>query len=184
MDHNLNEASEKIQGALEHLKIELAAIRAGRANPALIENLIIPVYGSQMKLVELGTIAAPQPTLLTVQIWDASIVHDVQKAIMEANLGLNPSTEGQTIRLPIPPLTEERRTEFVKVAKAKGEEAKVAVRQIRADNRENWLKQKESGEIGEDEFFRREKLLQDLIDHSAAAADDLVKQKEDELMQL
>ena len=184
MDPNLSEASTKIQKALDHLKYELSTIRVGRANPTLIENVPVSVYGSVMKLVEVGTISAPQPSLLTVSVWDVSIINDVHKSLLEANLGLNPNIDGQTIRLPIPPLTEERRLEYVKTSHQKGEHVKVEIRQIRGDQRGDWLKLKDSGEIGEDEFFRREKLLQDLIDKSTIAVDELVKSKEMELTTL
>src|SRR5574337_394755 len=108
MDPILTAPSEKIDAAMHHLKVELAGIRAGRANPSLIENISVEAYGSRMKMNEVGNISAPQPTLLTVQVWDAAILDKVVKAIQEANLGLNPSNDGTLIRLPIPPLTAER----------------------------------------------------------------------------
>lgn len=184
MDSSLQNANEKIQNALEHLKKELATIRAGRANPSLVEEVPVSVYGTRMKLMEVGTITAPQPTLLLVQIWDASVVQDVYKSILEANTGLNPSIDGQNIRLPIPPLTAERREEFVKMAHLKGEEARIEIRQVRASQRSDWQKEKESGSISEDEFFRREKILQDLVDKSVATVDEYVKLKEEELRQI
>src|SRR3989344_8109050 len=108
MDPILTEPNTKIEAVFHHFKMEIAGIRAGRANPALIENIPVNVYGSNMKLMEVGNISVPQPSLLTVQVWDASILDKVIKAIQEANLGLNPSNEGTLIRLPIPPLTAER----------------------------------------------------------------------------
>lgn len=184
MDPNLAEANQKVLDTLEHLKHELSAIRAGRANPSLLEEVSVSAYGAQMKLVELGTISAPQSSLLTVQVWDPAVVKDVEKAIQEAKLGLNPSTEGQTVRVPIPPLTADRREEFIKIARQKAEECKVSLRQIRHDQRNDWHAQKESGEISEDEFFRREKLLQDLLDKYGANIDELVKNKEEDLREI
>ncbi len=184
MDNVLIEANNRIQQALEHLKKDLSTIRAGRANPTLIEEVPVNVYGSRMKLVELGTISAPQPSLLTVQIWDASVVQDVLKSLQEANLGLNPSVEGQTIRLPIPPLTAERREEFIKLAHQKMEGARIEIRQIRQDVREEWKKAEDDKEFGEDEFERRSKLLQELIDKSSGQIDELGKAKEEELSQV
>ncbi len=184
MDPSLSEANQKITQTLEHLQKELSSIRAGRANPSLLEEIPVTAYGARMKMMEVGTITAPQPTLLTVQVWDGGVVKDVEKAIQEANLGLNPSTEGNTVRVPIPPLNEERRKEFVKVAHQKGEESKVAIRQFRHEQREAWEAQKASGEIGEDEFFRREKLLQDLIDKTNNSIDEQIKNKETDLMQI
>ena len=184
MDPVLTAPSEKIDAALHHFKMEIAGIRAGRANPSLIENIPVEVYGSRMKLNELGNISAPQPTLLTIQVWDASILDNVIKAIQEANLGLNPSNEGNLIRLPIPPLTAERREEFIKLLHQKMEQVRVEIRQIRADFRNEWKKQQEEGTFGEDEFFRREKLLQELVDKKIIEIEDLGKSKEEELIQI
>ncbi|KKS14369.1 ribosome recycling factor [Candidatus Daviesbacteria bacterium RIFOXYD1_FULL_41_10] len=184
MDNVLLETNQKIQNSLEHFKRELSTIRAGRANPTLIENLPISAYGAKMKLLEVGTISSPQPNLLTVQVWDAGVVQDVVKGIQEANLGLNPSYEGQLVRLPIPPLTEERRAEFIKLAHTKMEQAKIELRQIRQDIRASWDRQMEAGEFGEDEFDRRAKLLQDMIDKTSSQIDEMVKVKEEELVQV
>lgn len=184
MDPILQEPNHQISNALDHLKKELSLIRAGRANPSLIEEIPVEAYGSKMRLMELGTITAPQTSLLTVQVWDPSIIINIQKALLEANLGLNPSVDGQTIRLPIPPLNEERREEFVKMAHAKGEECRIEIRQIRQEIRDKWKKEEETGGIGEDEFRRRDKILQDLIDKSSASVDEYVKLKEEELRQI
>lgn len=184
MDSVLTQPSERIETALHHFKVEIAGIRAGRANPALIENVLVEAYGDKMKLIEVGNISAPQPSLLTVQIWDASILQNVLKAILEANLGINPSNEGTLIRLPIPPLTEERRQEFIKILHQKMEEGRVAIRQIRQDTRNEWKKQSDTGQISEDERLRREKLLQDLIDKKMAEVESLGKAKEEELIQV
>lgn len=184
MDPVLTEPNDKIEAVLHHFKVEIAGIRAGRANPALIEGVSVEVYGSRMKLNEVGNISAPQPSLLTIQVWDASILDKVIKAIQEANLGLNPSNEGTLIRLPIPPLTAERREEFIKLLHQKIEEAHVSIRQIRQDFRNNWKKSSEDGEFGEDEFFRREKILQELVDKKVAELEALGKAKEAELVQI
>lgn len=184
MDPNLTNFNQKIQDSLEHFKKELSSVRAGRANPSLLEDIPINAYGAQMKLMEVGTITTPQSSLLTVQVWDAGLTRDVEKAIMTANLGLNPSTEGQTVRVPIPPLTEERREEFVKIAHSKGEEAKISIRQHRQEQKDEWVNAKASGEIGEDELYRREKLMQDLVDKANLEVDSLVKQKQEDLMQI
>lgn len=184
MDPVLTGPSEKIENTIHHFKVELAGIRAGRANPSLIENIPISVYGSQMKLNEVGNISAPQPSLLTVQVWDASVLNDVIKAIQQANLGLNPSNEGTLIRLPIPPLTQERREEFIKLVHQKIEETHVVIRQVRQDFRNEWKKASEDGQFGEDELFRREKILQELIDKKIAEIESLGKAKEEELTQI
>lgn len=184
MDPVLTEPNQKIESTLHHFKMEIAGIRAGRANPALIENILVDAYGGKMKLVELGNISAPQPTLLTVQVWDASILDKVIKAIQEASLGLNPSNEGNLIRLPIPPLTAERREEFIKLLHQKIENTRVEIRQIRHDFRNAWKQSQENGEFGEDEFFRREKLLQELVDRKIEEVESLGKAKEEELTQI
>lgn len=184
MDPFLTPVIEKLDSALHHLKMEIAGIRAGRANPALVENVVVDAYGSKMKLNEVGNISAPQPTLLTVQVWDASILESVIKAIQEANLGLNPSNEGTLIRLPIPPLTAERRAEFIKLLHQKMENAKVGIRQTRQDFRQEWKKEQEDGRFSEDEFFRREKILQELVDKKIAEVEEIGKGKEEELVQI
>lgn len=184
MDPVLAQPNEKIENTIHHFKVELAGIRAGRANPSLIENIPVSVYGSSMKLNEVGNISAPQPSLLTVQVWDMSILDNVIKAIQQANLGLNPSNEGGLIRLPIPPLTAERREEFIKIVHQKVEEVHVGIRQIRQDIRNEWKKQSDDGQFGEDEFFRREKILQELIDKKVTEIEELGKAKKEELTQI
>lgn len=184
MDPILTDPNTKIEAVLHHFKMEMAGIRAGRANPALIENIPVEAYGGRMKLIEVGNISAPQPTLLTVQVWDSSILQNVIKAIQESNLGLNPSNESNLIRLPIPPLTTQRREEFIKLLHQKMEVAKVSIRQIRQDFRNLWKDQQDSGQFGEDEFFRREKLLQELIDKKIVEVEQLGKAKAEELTQI
>lgn len=184
MDPALTQPSQNIDQAIHHFKVEIAGIRAGRANPGLIENIPIEAYGGKMKLIELGNISAPQPSLLTVQLWDASILQSVLKGIQEANLGLNPSNDGTLIRLPIPPLTAERREEFIKILHQKMEVARVAIRQVRQDFRNTWKKESDDGQISEDEFLRREKLLQELIDKNIVEIEGLGKAKEEELTQI
>lgn len=184
MDPSLGQTNARINDALEHLRRDLSAIRAGRATPSLIEEVPVKAYGSQMKLMELGTISSPQSSLLTVTVWDASVVQDVVKAIQEANLGFNPSNEGQTVRIPIPPLTAERREEFIKLAHTKMEEARIELRQIRQETRKDWEKNVEAGDFGDDEFDRRSKLLQDLVDKSMDQIEQLGKAKTEELQQI
>lgn len=184
MEPFLEEPNQKIQNALTHLQQEFAGIRAGRANPALIENIIVNAYGVQMKLMEVGTISTPQPSLLHISVWDPAVVKDVEKAIFEANIGINPSIDGQNVRLPIPPLTEERRQEFVKLAHIKGEEARVGIRQIRQEERAKWEKESKDGNYGEDELIRREKILQEIVDKSSGEIDELIKAKEEQLSQI
>lgn len=184
IDPVLDQPNQKVVQALDHFRKEIAGIRAGRANPSLIEELPIEAYGSKMNMVEVGTISSPQPSLLTVQVWDSSLITEVIKAIQGAGLGLNPSNEGNLIRIPIPPLTAERREEFIKLLHQKIETARVEIRQIRQDSRNEWKRQEEDGEFGEDEFFRREKLLQDLVDKAINEVEEIGKKKEEELQQV
>ncbi len=181
MDPVLTQPSEKIENSLHHFKMDIAGIRVGRANPALLDNVTVEAYGSRMKLSEVGNISAPQPSLLTISVWDASILQNVIKGIQEANLGLNPSNEGTLIRLPIPQLTAERREEFIKILHTKMEEVKVVIRGVRQDFRNEWKKASDDGIIGEDEFFRREKLLQELIDKKIEEVETIGKSKTGEL---
>lgn len=184
MDPHLVEPNQKLEDSIAHFKVEISGIRAGRANPSLIENITVDAYGGRMKLIEVGNISAPQPTLLTVQVWDPSVMENVRKAIMDANLGLNPANDGLLIRIPIPALTQERREEYIKLLHNKMEDAKVALRQIRQDTRNAWKIASDTGEFGEDELARREKILQELIDKKTVEIDELGKKKADELMQM
>ena len=184
MDQSLIESNQKIEKAIDHFKAEMSAIRAGRANPSLIENILVDAYGGKCKLVEVGTIASPQPSLLTVQVWDVSLLNATIKAIQESNLGLNPNSDGQLIRLPIPPLTSERREELIKVLLERQEDARIEIRQIRQEIRQEWVKAEENDEFGEDELKRREKLLQDLIDKKIEEVESLGKEKQAQLTEI
>lgn len=184
MDPVLNEVNLKLKNSLDHLHKELSSIRAGRANPAILEDIPVMAYGSRMKMMEVGTIAAPQPNLLTIQVWDHSVIRDVEKAILESNLGFTPAVDGQIIRISLPALTAERREEFVKVAHNKGEECRVSIRQARQEQKEVWHKQKEAGEISEDDFFRFEKHMQEMVENANAEVDNMVKAKEADLREI
>src|SRR5919106_687416 len=129
----LEEAEHHMEKSLEWLRHELTSIRAGRATPTMIENVRVDYYGSQTPLNQIASISAPQPDLLILQPWDRSVLNDVEKAIRSANMGLNPSNDGSIIRIPVPPLSEERRKDLVKAVKSRGEDAKIAVRNIRRD---------------------------------------------------
>ncbi len=184
MNPQIADATQRVNDALDHLKRELSGIRAGRANPSLIENIPVDAYGTKMKLLEVGTISAPQPTMLTVQIWDAGLAPAVLKALQEANLGLNPASDGTTIRLPIPPLTEERREEFIKLSHQKMEQCRIELRQIRQDIREELERRQEAADFGEDELDRHNRTLQDLMDKGQSQIEELGKKKEEELREI
>lgn len=178
----LEEARTRMLKSIDFLKNELAQIRTGRASPALLENVEVLTYGTKMKLQELAQITAPDPKQLFVSPWDKTILSDVAKGIEVANLGLTPILEEEVIRINIPPLTEERRKEFTKVAHQKAEMARVGIRSIRHDLLSELKRKKESGEISENDAERLEKQLQELVEEMIDEVDVLVDKKEKELL--
>jgi ribosome recycling factor len=180
----LEEARANMQKTIDFLRGEIGQIRTGRATPALLENVLVEVYGSKMKIVELGQISAPDPKQLLISPWDKTIIGDVVKGIQNANLGLNPIAEEEAIRIHIPPLTEERRKEFIKILHQKLEMARVSVRSIRHESMSQLKRQKEAGEIGEDEEKRLEKQLQESVEEFIEEVEVLGEHKEKELMEI
>lgn len=173
-----------MKGAVEALEAELLGIRTGRASPALVERLLVDYYGTPTQLQQLATISAPEPQLLTIRPYDPSTIKEIERAIRASQLGLNPSNDGKIIRLVIPPLTEERRLELVKLVHRKVEEAKVAVRNCRRDTLEDLRSFKDEGLISEDEFFRGRDDLQELTDRYIEKVEAVGKRKEDEIRQV
>nr|BAL56060.1 ribosome recycling factor [uncultured prokaryote] len=180
----LQECEQRMKGAVEALEAELLGIRTGRASPALVERLLVDYYGTPTQLQQLATISAPEPQLLTIRPYDPSTIKEIERAIRASQLGLNPSNDGKIIRLVIPPLTEERRLELVKLVHRKVEEAKVAVRNCRRDTLEDLRNFKEEGLISEDEFFRGRDDLQELTDRYIEKVEAVGKRKEDEIRQV
>lgn len=180
----LREAEEHMDKSLEWLRTELNTIRAGRATPAMIENIRIDYYGSQTPLNQLASISAPQADLLLVQPWDRSVLPEVEKGIMSANMGLNPNNDGTFIRIPVPPLSEERRKDLVKTAKSRGEEAKIAVRNIRRDIKDRIKKVADAESISEDMRYESEERLQSITDEHIERIDHLLDRKEHEIMEV
>lgn len=178
------EAARKMNSAVEVLQKEFAGLRTGRAAVSLLEPITVDAYGSRMPLPQLATIAAPEPRLLTVQVWDRGLVKAVERAIQEGGLGLNPGTEGQTIRLPIPPLSEQRRVEITKIAARYSEEARVAVRNVRRHAMEELKKAEKDGGISQDQVRDLSKQIQELTDQHIHALDDLLAKKESEILQV
>jgi ribosome recycling factor len=173
----------RMQGAIESLKHDLTGLRTGRANTALLEPVQVEVYGSLMPLNQVATISAPEPRMLSVQVWDKANLIPVEKGISHANLGLNPIIDGQTLRLPLPDLTEERRKELAKLAHQYAEKAKVAVRNVRRDGMEALKEDEKKKEISEDDRKRREDEVQKLTDKYVAEVDQAASNKEKEIMQ-
>ena len=173
----------RMTGAIEALKHDLSGLRTGRANTALLEPVQVEVYGSLMPLNQVATISAPEPRMLSVQVWDKANVHAVERGISHANLGLNPIIDGQTLRLPLPDLTEERRKDLAKLAHQYAEKAKIAVRNVRRDGMEALKEDEKKKEISEDDRKRREEEVQKLTDKYVADVDQAAAGKEKEIMQ-
>lgn len=172
----------RMAGALEALKGDLTGLRTGRANVQLLDPVMVTVYGANMPLNQVATVSAPEPRMLSVQVWDKSNVGPVDKAIRSAGLGLNPIVDGQTLRLPIPDLTEERRKELAKLASKYAEGARVAVRNVRRDGMDSLKADEKKGEISEDERKRLETEIQKLTDSSIADIDAATAAKEKEIL--
>ena len=172
----------RMKGAVEALRHDLSGLRTGRANTALLEPVTVTVYGSQMPLNQVATISAPEPRMLTVQVWDKSNIGPVEKAIRSAGLGLNPINDGNTLRLPIPDLTEDRRKELAKLAHTYAEKARVAIRNVRRDGIDNLKTDESKKEISEDDRKRGETEVQKLTDEQIKAVDDVAGSKEQEIM--
>ncbi len=179
---DLNELKRRMQGAIASLKHELGGLRTGRASASMVEPVQVEAYGSHMPLNQLATVSVPEPRLLSVQVWDRSMVHAVEKAIVNSNLGLSPSTEGQVIRLRIPELNEERRKELVKVAHKYAEAARVAVRHVRRDGIDVAKKLEKNHEISEDDEKRIAADIQKATDGAIAEVDQLLAAKEKEIL--
>jgi ribosome recycling factor len=172
----------RMAGAVESLKGDLGGLRTGRANTTLLDPVQVEVYGSMMPLNQVATVSAPEPRLLSVQVWDRSNVTPVEKGIARAGLGLNPITDGQTIRLPIPDLTEERRKELAKLAGQYSEKAKIAIRNVRRDGMENLKEDEKKKEISEDDRKRSEEEVQKLTDQYIKLTDEAAANKEKEIL--
>jgi ribosome recycling factor len=174
----------RMDGAVETLRKEFGGLRTGRASASLLDPVVVEAYGSQMPLSQVGTVSVPEPRLLTVQVWDRGMVKAVEKAIREAGLGLNPQGDGQTIRVPVPELNQERRKELVKVANRYSEEARVAVRNVRRDGMDKLKKMHKDGDLTEDELKTWSDKVQAMTDSHIKKIDDSFATKEKEIMQI
>lgn len=181
---SLDKAKQRMESALEALRREFAGVRTGKASPQLLDSVRVEAYGSKVPLNQVGTVSAPEPRLLTVQPWDRSLMKDIERALRESDLGLNPANDGQLIRIPIPALTEERRKEFVKLLHKLAEEGRVHVRQARKDaNDEIKQNQKKEG-MSEDDIRREQDKVQKLTDQFIGKIEEMVKHKEAEVMEV
>ena len=180
--HDLNELKRRMQGAIQSLKQELGGLRTGRASASLLDPIQVEAYGSHMPLNQLATVSVPEPRLISVQVWDRSMVHAVEKAIANSHLGLTPSTEGQVLRLRIPELNEERRKELVKVAHKYVEAAKVAVRHVRRDGLDVLKKLLKDHQMSEDDEKRSADQVQKVTDETISEIDRMLAGKEKEIL--
>ncbi|MCW9032645.1 MAG: ribosome recycling factor [Rhodospirillales bacterium] len=178
------EIHRRMEGAVEVLHKEFQGLRTGRAATSLLEPLTVEAYGSPMPMAQVGTIGVPEPRMLTVQVWDKSLIKAVEKAIRDSDLGLNPSSDGQLVRVPIPALNEERRKELTKVAGRYAEEARIAVRNVRRHGMDDLKKAEKDGKISEDEHRDYNVEIQKLTDESIKEIDTALENKEQEIMQV
>jgi ribosome recycling factor len=178
------QAETKMDKAIQVLKKDLATIRAGRANPALLDKIVVEYYGADTPLNQVANISTPDPRSLIVQPWDPSILADVERAIINSDLGLTPNNDGKVIRITIPMLTEERRNELIKVVKKTGEESKVAIRNIRREANDELKKRNKEGEITEDETRRGQDEIQKMTDRFVKQVDQVISQKEKEMLEI
>ena len=180
--YDKSDIERRMAGAVESLKGDLSGLRTGRANTALLDPVVAEVYGAMMPLSQVATVSAPEPRMLSVQVWDKSNVSAVEKGIAKANLGLNPMTDGQTIRLPMPDLTEDRRKDLAKLAGEYGEKAKVAARNVRRDGMESLKADEKAKDISEDERKRSEDEVQKLTDKYVGEIDAAIEKKVQEIL--
>jgi ribosome recycling factor len=181
---SVNEYKNKMENTLKIFHEELGRLRTGRATPSLLEPVFVEAYNSKMKISELATVNAPEPKLLTVQVWDKSVVQNIEKSIRESELGLNPSSDGQLIRVPLPDLTEERRTELTKVASKFSEDAKISIRNIRRDAMDKIKDEQKNNVISEDEQKLTSDDIQKVIDEKIKEIENVFEDKKKEIMQI
>ena len=183
MDHEiLDTSTEKMNKTISVLKQELGGLRAGRANPQLLDRLMVDYYGTQTPINQLGNISTPEPRLMVISVWDQKAIPAIEKAIQKSELGINPANDGRVIRLVFPELTEERRKELVKIVKKKGEESKVAIRSIRRDANEQSKKAQKDNLLTEDDQKQLEDKIQKLTDEKIKEIDGILTAKEKEIL--
>ena len=181
---SIDEYKNKMENTLKIFHEELSRLRTGRATPSLLEPLFVEAYNSKMKISELATVNAPEPKFLTVQVWDKSMVQNVEKSIRDSELGLNPSTDGQLIRVPLPDLTEERRSELTKVASKFSEDAKISIRNIRRDAMDKIKDEQKNNLISEDEQKSSSDEIQKITDEQIKEIEKVIENKKNEIMQI
>ncbi len=182
-DPDISDLKRRMDGALKVLRSEFAGLRTGRASASLLDRVVVPAYDGEMPITQVATVNVPEPRLLTVNVWDRSLVSAVERAVRDSGLGLNPSSDGQIVRVPIPELSEERRVELVKIAGKYSEQAKVSVRNVRRDGMDHLKKSEKGGEISEDEHHAWGEEIQELTDGLIKEIDAAFAVKEKEILQ-
>ncbi len=181
---DLDDIERRMDGAITALKSEFGGLRTGRASTSLLDPITVDAYGAKMPINQLGTVGVPEPRMLTVQVWDRSMVKAVEKAIRDSDLGLNPQSDGQLVRIPLPDLSEERRRELAKVASKYAETARVAVRNVRRDGMDTLKKLEKDGDLSQDDRHLYEQEIQDLTDAHVKLIDEALEAKEKDIMQV
>lgn len=180
----LDAADERMEESVSYLRSELKTIRAGRASPGMLDNVTVDYYGSQTPLNQVASVSAPQPDLLLVQPFDRNAIEDIERGILKADLGLNPNNDGEKIRIPIPPLSEERRQELVETARERAEEAKISIRNIRRDAKNEIQRVVDEENFSEDVRYGAEEELQDLTDEHTEQIDSLLDRKQNQILEV
>lgn len=182
IDETLEELQQAIGKAHEALKRDLAKLRTGRANPDILSGLRVDYYGTPTPIQQMAAVNVPEPRMLTIKPWEANQLKAIEKAIMESDLGLNPQNDGEIIRLPLPPLTEERRKELTKIARKQGEECKVAIRKARHDAKDMLDSLEKDGDVGQDDADRARKKLEEIVQGGTGKVDEIVQKKEQDIL--
>ncbi len=181
---NLDELKIKMDNSIQHLEKEFHTIRTSRANPTMLENIFVDAYGSKTPLNQLGNISSPEPSMLTIQVWDTSLLKNIENSILESNLGINPQTDGSLIRLPVPKLSEERRNELSKVASQYAENSKISIRNVRRDFIEIKKNEKKESVISEDELKKFLTEAQNYTDQYIANIEKILEQKKEDILKV
>lgn len=184
MESVRNDCKEKMEKAIKNLEKDFSKLRTGRASTSLVEDLVVDYYNTPTPLNQLASISIPDSRTIAIQPWDKSSIGNVEKAIMKSDLGLNPTNDGKMIRINIPPLTEERRKELVKVAKKYNEDTKIAIRNIRREAKDTLKKMKKDKDISEDEIYRAQEEIQKITDNFVSQTDELLSEKQKEIMEI
>ncbi|RKD24261.1 ribosome recycling factor [Ammoniphilus oxalaticus] len=180
----IKDAEDRMSKSIDTLRRDLASLRAGRATPALLDKVQVDYYGTPTPVTQMANVSVPEPRMITIQPWDKTQLSEIERAIQKSDLGLTPSNDGNIIRLSIPALTEERRTDLVRLVKKEGEEAKVAVRNVRRDVNDSFKKLERDGELSEDDLKRTQEQVQKTTDSFISQVDQIVQDKEKEIMEV